>query len=169
MASFRKSKKDAPPEDPTLLPRALLGSPSTFFGAAGPPQEVVAAVPLLHALPPEALRPLLQQLAALLKGGTLLLSDDQFLAAQRKMLGKLEGLQLAVPFDGQRYGALFSGLFSLLRAAVRNKTPGAALLADLSRMHVPPAAAEDLARVVRLVRPDIECATRPPARRCWPT
>ena len=158
MASFRKSKKDAPPEDPTLLPRAVASSKTTFFGASLPPPEVHAAVPLLHALPPDALRPLLQQLAALLKGHPVArdITDEQFLASQRKMLNKLEGLELATPFDGAKYGALFSGLYSLLRVAVRSKTPGPVLREDLLRMHVPPAAAEALLKVVAAVRPEIE-------------
>lgn len=138
------------------MPRAISKSPLTFFGAATPPAEVVAVVPLLHALPVEALRPILQQLSALLQGTRSTLSDDQFIAVQRKMLGKLEGLELPVSWDGAMYGALFSGLHSLLRAAVRNKMPGEAIKRDLVSMNIPPAAVDDLMRVLQRVRPEIE-------------
>jgi hypothetical protein len=156
MASFRKSKKDQPPEDPTCLPRSLELSKTTFFGASLVPAEVKASIPLLHALPPDALRPLLQQITALLKGTVRDITDEQFMNSQRKMLLKLAGLNLDTPFDGASYGTLFSGLYTLLRVAVRTKTPGDVLRADLLRMHVPATATEALLRVVHATRPDIE-------------
>ena len=157
MASFRKSKKEQAAEDPTRLPRSLQegGKGLTFFGAAIPP-EVAAAVPLLHALPPDALRPLLQQVLGLLRGTVRDVSDEQFLSSQRKMLGKLEALQLEQPFDGESYGTLLSGLYSLVRVAVRSKSPADTLRADLLRMHVPAAAVDALLRAVQSVRPEIE-------------
>lgn len=156
MASFRKAKKDLPPEDPSVFPRTMKLCKTTFFGTAMPPPEFQAAVPLLHALPPDALRPLLQQLVALLRGTARDITDEQFLASQRKMLGKLESLELTIPFDGTKYGILFSGLYTLLRVAVRNKTPGDVIRSDLLRMHVPQTTTEDLLRVIKMVRPEIE-------------
>ena len=159
MASFRKSKKDLPPEDPTLIPRSMQQAKTTFFGASMPPTEFQAAIPLLHALPPDALRPILQQLVALLKGTARDITDEQFLISQRKMLGKLqqiEGLDSKITFDGVNYGVLFSGLYTLLRVAVRNKTPRDTMRSDLLKMHVPSAVTDDLLRVVQMVRPEIE-------------
>jgi len=155
MASFRKSKKDLPPEDPTRLPRNMEHCKTTFFGATLP-EEFKASIPLLHALPPDALRPMLQQLVALLKGTVKDITDEQFLNSQRKMLHKLEGLELATPFDGVSYGTLFSGLYTLLRVAVRSKSPADVLRSDLLRMHVPAAAVDTLLRGVQAVRSDVE-------------
>lgn len=157
MVSFRKAKTEAP-EESARMPRSVVLSKGTFFGESVP-EEAREAVSLLHLLSPEALRSPLQHIAALLKGDVDGISDEQFMLSERKMLQKIEGFHPSESFDGVKYGVLFSGLYSMLRSAVRSKTPRDVLQADLVKMNVPKPVVEDMVRVVQAIRQEAEnCA-----------
>jgi hypothetical protein len=129
------------PQDPTKVPAGI--DSSTFFAPAIP-DEVRTCVPLLHITPTEILREALQNALKYLKGVEI--TDEQYVAMQ-KNASTVEGLDFAV---------MFTGLYSIIRVAVRQKAKSDTIRADLTRMNVPENVVEGVAKVVKVARGDIE-------------
>lgn len=143
MSKARFGRTAAPPQDPTKVPAGI--DTSTYF-APSIPDEVKACVPLFHIVPTEILRETLQNVLHYLKGGEV--TDEQFLAMQR-VSNKVEDLD---------YGVYFTGVYTIIRVAIRLKTKSETIRADLTKMNVPGGVVDDLIRVIRVSRFDIENA-----------
>lgn len=132
------------PQDPTKVPAGI--DNSTFFAPAIP-DEVRACVPLLHITPTEILREALQNALKYLKG--IEITDEQYLAMQKN----------ASTIDGLDFSVMFTGLYSIIRVAIRQKAKNDTVRADLAKMNVPENVVEGIAKIVKVARGDIEnCA-----------
>jgi hypothetical protein len=138
----------AAPQDPTKVPPGI--DSSTYF-APQIPDEIKELVPIFHRLTSTTLlHETLQHIINHLNGNEL--TDEQFLSLQRQSL-KLESTE--PPID---YGIFFTGLYSLIRIAIRYKIKNEIIRNDLIKMNVPSAVVDDIIRAIRASRFDIERA-----------
>jgi hypothetical protein len=145
-------KTAAVPQDPTKVPNGI--DTSTYF-APSIPQEVKEIVPILHTVSPELLRETLSTIMNYLKGN-LVITDEHFLSLQR-MAAKLEKEGGASSGAGD-YGLFFTGLYSMIKIAIQFKIKNDSIRKDLLKMNVPSQVIEDVIRVIRISRFDIERA-----------
>jgi hypothetical protein len=141
----------AAPQDPTKVPPGI--DSSTYF-APQIPDEVKEVVPIFHRLTStELLRETLQHIINHLNGNQL--TDDQFLSLQRQSLKLENSSGTETAFD---YGLFFTGLYSIIRLAIRYKIKNDTIRTDLNKMNVPSAVVDDIVRAIRSSRFDIERA-----------
>jgi hypothetical protein len=149
-------KTAAVPQDPTKVPNGI--DTSTYF-APSIPQEVKEIVPILHTVSPDLLRETLSTIINYLKGN-LVITDEHFLSLQRMAL-KLEkegGGSGSSGGAASEYGLFFTGLYSMIKIAIQFKIKNESIRNDLLKMNVPTHVIEDLIRVIRISRFDIERA-----------
>ena len=149
-------KTAAIPQDPTKVPNGI--DPSTYF-APSIPQEVREIVPILHSISLNLFRETLSTIMNYLQGNVVI-SDEYFLSLQR-MAMKLEkenGNKTGTGGGCSDYGLLFTGLYSMIKIAIQFKIKNEIIRNDLLKMNVPIPVIDDLIRVIRLSRFDIERA-----------
>jgi hypothetical protein len=127
--------------DPTLIPP---GIDTTTFFTPSIPDEIRDCVPMLHTIPVDIFREILQNVLIYLKEQQI--SQESY-ALMIKKVGTVEGLDL---------GVLVTGLYSIIRVAVRQKTKLSNINADLRKMNVPNHIVDDLVRVIRASRFELE-------------
>lgn len=152
-------KTAAIPQDPTKVPNGI--DPSTYF-APSIPQEVKEIVPILHTISLNLLRETLSTIMNYLQG-QVMISDEYFLSLQRMAikLEKENGNKTGSGGTGtgcSDYGLLFTGLYSMIKIAIQFKIKNEIIRNDLLKMNVPIPVIDDLIRVIRLSRFDIERA-----------
>lgn len=129
-------------QDPTKVPNGI--DNITYF-TPQIPSEVKEIVPLLHKITIEIFREILSSVLLYLKGNTI--TDEQFLVLQR-LSNKIEG--------GIDIGLLYSGLYTIIRIAIRQKVKNDVIKNDLLKMNLPSHIVDDIIRVIRISRFDIE-------------
>lgn len=151
MASLRNfgKKKEV---DVTRVPDGISG---TFFGASVP-DDVKLVVPLLHdksspVATTEVVRACIARVIEYLKhGGTVeadVGADVEFVSWQR---------EIGQQGSGELLGCVFSGVYSILRAAISCKVNTTKIVADLKRMNLPASVADDLGQAILRARPQLE-------------
>lgn len=152
MASLRNfgKKKEV---DVTRVPGDISG---TFFGASIP-DDVKLVVPLLHdksspVATTEVVRSCIARVIEYLKTGGAADAagadaDAEFVLWQR---------ELGQQASGELLGCVFSGVYSILRAAISCKVNTARIVADLKRMNVPVSVADDLGQAILRSRSQLE-------------
>ena len=151
--NFGKKKE----EDVTRVPASLTGP---FFGTSIP-DDVKFWVPLLHdkestAATTEVLRSCIAHVIEYLKTGGIIDSDadDEFQQLQRR---------LGQGGSGEMLGCIYSGIYSVLHAAISSKVNTAKIVADLKKMNIPASVADDLGQAILRSRSQLErTALRPP-------
>eukprot|EP01102_Stenamoeba_stenopodia_P015789 TRINITY_DN5439_c0_g1_i1.p1 TRINITY_DN5439_c0_g1~~TRINITY_DN5439_c0_g1_i1.p1 ORF type:complete len:204 (+),score=45.33 TRINITY_DN5439_c0_g1_i1:185-796(+) len=116
----------------------------TFFGPSVP-QQVRALIPLLDKVSQQQFRKALQVAVEYLKGAEI--SDRQF-----EQLSKT----LSLPKD--IFAAVFTGLYYIIRAAIRNKSKIDVFQNLLKELNIPQAFAADLVKVLQTSRAALEAA-----------
>lgn len=142
--SLSKQKSATAPVDTTHVPS---GIDSSTFLSPEIPEVVKCAVPLLHELPIESCDEIIIEVANYLVkyqvSNTLQLETQEF-----------EGTN----FSGSR-GIIFSGLYSLLRAAIRQKVHFGNFAEDLRKMNFPEKVVERMVALLKEKRHEFEhCA-----------
>jgi hypothetical protein len=139
--------------DVTVMPDKVLGS---FFGssASSVPDEVRAVVPLMHreSVSVDLIRTCIQQVLGYLKDHSIFSGqggEDAYKKFQKVAAGSNSGDDVNV---------LFTGLYSILFAAVSSKALTATIVDDLKRMHVPSQVADDLGQAIGKSRAAVEAA-----------
>jgi hypothetical protein len=136
--SFGKKKEVV--QDPT---RIAVGAEVGTFLAPAAPDDVRVAVPLLHALPAEHYAPLMKAVYKYIQEGSL--SENAFNA-----------MQSAAEFENVDFGALLSGIYTLVTIITRMKTKLSVVAADLAKMNFPAPFIELLVKLLRSSRPGLE-------------
>lgn len=139
-------KVAAAPQDPTKVPSSV--DTSTYF-TPSIPQEVKDLVPLLHltTIPSNILHETLSILINYLKGNEII--EEQYLLLQRMFI-KAE--------EGGDYSVYFTGLYTIIKTAIQYKIKNDIIRNDLLKMNVPSHVIDDIIRVIRISRFDIERA-----------
>lgn len=139
--------------DVTVMPDKVPGS---FFGTShlAVPDEVRAMVPLLHkeSCGVDIVRTCIGQVVAYLKDNGLfegVEGEEAYKKFQRTVAGANSGDDVNV---------LFTGIYSIVVAAVSSKEQTATIVEDLKRMHLPPTVADDLGQVINKSRAALEAA-----------
>ena len=139
--------------DVTVMPDKVPGS---FFGSShlAVPDEVRAVVPLLHkeSCSVDLVRTCIGQVVAYLKDNGIfegVEGQEAYKKFQRTVAGGNSGDDVNV---------LFTGIHSIVVAAVSSKEQTSTIVEDLKRMHVPPAVADDLGQVITKSRAALEAA-----------
>mmetsp|Transcript_3762 Transcript_3762/g.5838 ORF Transcript_3762/g.5838 Transcript_3762/m.5838 type:complete len:240 (-) Transcript_3762:151-870(-) len=128
-------------QDPTKVPKGI--DTSTYF-APSIPDEVKQTIPLLHITPSEVLSDTLSKVVLMVNGEPV--SDESLVILQRGA-SKIEGMD---------YGLLFTGLYSIIRIAIRQKAKSASIHSDLLKMNCPAPAADEIVRVIQTSRTSME-------------
>jgi hypothetical protein len=136
--SFGKKKEVV--QDPT---RIAAGAEVGTFLAPAAPDDVRAAVPLLHALPAEHYAPLMKAVYKYIQEGSL--SESAFNA-----------MQTAAEFENVDFGTLLSGMYTLVTIITRMKTKLSVVATDLAKMNFPAPFIELLVKLLRSSRPGLE-------------
>lgn len=134
----------APVQDPTQLPPGL-DTTTYFFPAI--PTELKPLIPLLHSTPLEHVTTCLQAVVTYLQlqnGGKYVAIDKAVYASMSSVLS-MEDTNL-----------LLTGLYFILRIAIRNKVKLSVVKTDLLKMNVPKEVVDLLTQALRRSRLDIE-------------
>ena len=115
---------------------------STFFTVI--PDEVRAAVPLIHGLEDAELAPYIDLALAALKRGSA--PED----------GDFEALTAAKGGASEKDGTIFTGVYIILRTAIRNRCKASIVEKDLKQMNVPPSAVSIIVSKLKAERFAIE-------------
>ncbi len=125
--------------DPTKIPPGL--DSLTYF-APLIPDEVRAAVPLLHQTSLEVVQ---SSLAMVVKFLESTVSDAEFIE-----------FQTSQKQHGEEFGSLVTGLCSMIRIAISSKSPLSKLTTDLTSMNVPVTAVTEIVSTVSASRLSLE-------------
>ena len=149
--SRNNNKKEV---DVTVMPERVTG---TFFGNSwlSVPDEVRAVVPMLHQQECDAhtLRACLQQVVAYLRDNGIFAGaagGDAYRKFQKAVSANSGGL------GGDEVNSLFTGMYSVLVAAVASKAQVITVAEDLKRCHFPAAAVDDVSAVLTKSRAALE-------------
>ena len=120
----------------------------TYFTAI--PVEVRRCVPLLHEMETPVFRAIVSACVDQLRlpGG----------AANERVLRRYAQLRDAAGLDDEQLGLSYSGIYSMLRTAVRQRTALGTVRDDLTSMRVPDAMVSDLVAAIRASRAALEDA-----------
>lgn len=141
--NFGKSKT-AVVVDPTQVPINI--DVSTYFSPLIP-EEIKICVPQLHKITIEITRDVLQVVLRYLKGQEI---SNEIYSALQKRVNTVEDVDC---------GVILTGLYSIIRVGVRQKTKLSIINADLRKMNVPEPIVDDIVRVIKVSRFDVEhCA-----------
>ncbi len=128
--------------------------PGSFFGmsASSVPDEVRAVVPLLHrdSCGVEIVRACIQQVVAFLKDNGIFLGEtgeEAYKKFQRSVAGQNSGDDINV---------LYTGIYTIIVAAISSKEQTIKIVEDLKRMHLPVSVADDLGQVINKSRIALE-------------
>lgn len=139
--------------DVTKMPDKVLGS---FFGHShsSVPDEVRAVVPLMHleSCSVDMIRACIQQVVGYLKDHGLFEGEsgqEAYIKFQKGVAGANSGDDVNV---------LFTGIYSIMVAAVSSKEQTVTIVEDLKRMHLPPHVADDIGQVIGKSRAALEAA-----------
>jgi hypothetical protein len=135
--SFGKQKSQ--PVDPTRVPPGI--DSSTFMSPAIP-EEIKAAVPVLHALAAESYTPLLRRVNKFMLDGEM--ADAEFTQLQAK---EFTDIDLSV---------VLSGLYTLVNRITKSKTKLSAIAEDLIKINMPGPFVELFIRLIRVSRNNFE-------------
>jgi len=139
--------------DVTVMPDRV---PGTFFGTShlAVPDEVRAVVPLLHkeSCSVDMVRACIQQVVAYLK------DNGVFEGAEGEEAYKKFQRSVAGQNSGDDVNMLFTGIYSIITAAISSKEQTTTIVEDMKRMHLPPAVADDLGLVIHKSRAALETA-----------
>lgn len=126
--NMKDTKAKAPPTDPLTIPPGI--DMSTFF-TPSIPESVYQTVPLLHATP-------IEQTAIIVAMALDLFINaaDSSTGASSNNILKPDSLK-AMPDEA--FTLLLSGLFCIIKTAIRTKVHAKTLSADLLKMHLPEA------------------------------
>ena len=132
----------ASPQDPTKVPSGI--DNVTYF-APLIPEEIKEMIPLLHTITIEYFQQLLETVITYLQGVTI--TEENLLTLQRLNSKNYSNLS---------FNLLLTGLYLLISIAIRQKVKNSTIKTDLLKMNVPSLLIDEIIKVIRLTRFDIE-------------
>jgi hypothetical protein len=141
MTTALKTKgKGGQPQDPTVCPNGI--DTSTFF-SPHIPEEIKVTVPLLHSTPVDIVKTYISSILHYLLSHSVVSELNENVYGQNGISARETNLMI-------------SGLYLILKLALRNKVKLSAIKGDLLKMNIPQAVVEEIGKVVSESRTNYE-------------
>jgi hypothetical protein len=140
MTAVLKTKgKGGQPQDPTLCPNGI--DTSTFF-SPHIPEEIKVAVPLLHLTPIDVVKTYISSILHYLLSHSVVSELNENIYGQN--------------VSARETNLMITGLYLILKLALRNKVKLSAIKGDLLKMNIPQGVVEEIGKVVTESRTNYE-------------